>query len=697
MNAAERISTLRERLLRRKRQGAPVFLRGNAAVEARSLRASEGISSWQMRRGMLTRDRLASIRFEIDELELLAGRISPSCCNGSEAEIEQAREYLKQYPAPMGQTGHCELDFAPVLAQGIDGLSAAIGARKEQATGEAADTYQSFLCALEGLSTMIEHAAAAVEDTGGFEEIADSCRRIAHEPPQSFRDAIQLLWFVTFGVMQGECVGLVVPGHLDRTLHPFYETDRAEGTLSREDALLLIESLYLLVNDYVPDGLAMSVMVGGRDAQGNDVTNDLSYLCLEALRRTKLIYPTVGVCWHEDTPSDLVELAVDLIGHGNPNPAFFGDQTIQRGLKGLGVPPSEACYYINSTCVEITPARSSNVWVASPYYSTCGILLDEIAGQVDSGRSAGCFDEFCARYFERLGREIAEGARAQNEARVQRRKHGRKPLQSVFTRDCIARGRDIDDGGAVYNWVECSFVGLANLADSLEVIREEVFNEKRLTLAGLKAILDADYEGHEPTRRRFLEKYPKYGHDCAEVDALLEKAVGLVRAECAKHRMAPDGSHYVPGAFCWVMHEMLGRVCGATPDGRKAGVPFADGCGPAQGREAYGPTAAILSTTSWDHSPMIGGLAYNMKFNSRLFESPEGFACLRDLILTFLRRGGFETQINVVDTETLKEAREHPDDYRDLMVRIGGYSDYFTRLSPEMQEEIIMRTEFAGI
>jgi formate C-acetyltransferase len=143
------------------------------------------------------------------------------------------------------------------------------------------------------------------------------------------------------------------------------------------------------------------------------------------------------------------------------------------------------------------------------------------------------------------------------------------------------------------------------------------------------------------------------------------------------------------------MHEVLGSQCGATPDGRKAGAAFADGCGPAQGRERHGPTAAILSTTSWDHAPMIGGLAYNMKFSSSLFRGPEGYAGLRDLVLTFLRRGGFETQINVVDLETLENARKHPDDYRDLMVRIGGYADYFTRLSPAMQDEIILRTEFA--
>ena len=161
--------------------------------------------------------------------------------------------------------------------------------------------------------------------------------------------------------------------------------------------------------------------------------------------------------------------------------------------------------------------------------------------------------------------------------------------------------------------------------------------------------------------------------------------------------MRPDDSHYVPGAFVWIQHEALGRQTGATPDGRKAGFPFADGCGPAQGREKYGPTAAIISATSWNHSPMIGGLAYNMKFNSSLFSTPESRNGLRELVLTFLRRGGFETQINVTDADTLKKAQAEPEKYRDLVVRIGGYSDYFARLSPEMQAEVLLRTEYQGV
>ncbi len=705
MNAEERIKALRTRCLDRKQASAgwSGWLGGPATVNADSLKASEGMP-WQRRCGCRTRDRLVSLQFEIDDLELFAGRIVPPCINA--AAEEDAREYLKQYPCAGGQGGHCELDRSRIFDLGIDGLQEDLSRRVGSSEDEGQkQTWESFRDALSGLSGMILHAAEAAERSAAgassgrrkeLAEISASCRRIAHQPPASFRDALQLLWFVDLAVMFGDGAGLVGPGHLDRSLQRFYEQDRADGVLARDEALLLLESLYILINDFVPDGLAMACMVGGRDVDGNDVTNELSYLCLEALRRTRLVYPTVGICWHDGTPQDLLDLGVELVADGLATPAFFGDETIQRGLRDLGLPPAEACHYINSTCVEITPVGSSNVWVASPYYSTCGILLEEIAAQVEDV-PAFSFNDFIVSYRERLAEHVATGVEMQNKLRQDRWDYGGRPLQSVFTNDCIERGQDIDRGGARCNWVECSFVGLANLADSLHVIREEVFAQKTMTLAELKEVLDSDFADKEVLRQRLLEGYPKYGNGCVDVDSLLDDIVGFAQDVCGRHRMKPDDSAYVPGAFCWVMHERLGAECGAIPDGRKAGVPFADGCGPAQGREKNGPTAAILSTTSWEHSPMIGGLAYNMKFNRSLFDSSSSVTRLGDLVRTFLDRGGFETQINVVDHDTLKRAKEDPEAYRDLVVRIGGYTDYFVRLTPAMQDEVMRRTEFKEV
>jgi trans-4-hydroxy-L-proline dehydratase len=698
---AERIHELRERCLQRKDHA----WRDNVLLTAQSLRASEEIDSWQVRRGLCVRDHLAGVQFALDDLEVLMGRLAPRPEAVTDEALAEARSYCDQHTRPGGQNGHCELDLSRLFELGIDSLRQDIRERMDHADDKVSDLYRSFIHALEGLSLMAEHAADLAASTPAssserqleLDHMAVSCRRIAHEPPASFRDAIQLLWFADLGVMYGEPVGLVVPGHLDRTLWRYYESDLAVGALTKEDALPLIEQLYVLINELIPDGSAMSVMVGGRDAAGRDCTNELSYLCLEALRRTRLIYPTVGICWHNDTPLSLTDLAIELIGQGLATPAFFCDETIQRGLRSLGVPDEQACNYINSTCVEITPVGGSNVWVASPYFSLCKLLLDEIAEQVDKNHEAETFQAFVNAYHNRLSHAIADAVRDQNEMREDRRNFGGKPLQSVFTRDCIEQMRDIDDGGAVYNWAECSFVGLANLADSLHVIRHEVYGDGTLSLRALKQLLDTNFEDAEPVRQRFQNRYDKYGNGCPEVDDLVAEITTFCRAECERHRLLPDDSPFVPGAFCWIMHEQLGRESGATPDGRLAGFAFADGGGPAQGCEAKGPTAAILSTTSWDHAPMIGGVAYNMKFSSALFRDAQSLERLRELVLTFLRRGGFETQINVVDIETLRQAQANPEAHRDLIVRVGGYCDYFVKLSPQMQQEVMQRTEFSHV
>ncbi len=345
---AQRVQVLRQRLLERKRSGRSGWSPEMPVVSARSLRASEQISSWQLRRGLLVRDRLNTVQFAINELELLAGRVDIESEEGRPDEVVAARRYLEQYPGPPGQTGHCELDLDPLMSLGISGLEARTHGLMAEATGERVATYRSFVYTLEGLSLLCVHAAETAEAAlplagparqAELGQIASSCRRIANQPPASFRDAVQLLWLTLVGVMQGEPAGLVVPGHLDRTLQSYFEQDLAEGRLDRNEALVLLESLYLLINEFIPDGLAIGVMVGGRDQEGRDLTNELSYLCLEALRRTRLIYPTVGLCWHEDTPGALVDLALELVAQGCANPAFFGDKVIQQGLRQLGVPP----------------------------------------------------------------------------------------------------------------------------------------------------------------------------------------------------------------------------------------------------------------------------------------------------------------------------------------------------------------------
>ena len=618
---------------KRHRLGAQLARDGGAAARHAVRRARRG----------------AALDFLHDPEEPLIGRLAVPELDP--AENERAWEFIHASGVELpGQTGHAEPYYDDLFALGLDGL-------REKAGGT-----PSFVRAAEGLSAMIERAAGQA----AAEEVAAACRHIAHEPPATFREAIQLVWFVMTAIQIGDRAALVGPGRLDRRLIRFYEADLAAGRLTRGEALRMIETLYLFINASCPRGLAYAVMAGG-----GGVCNELTLLSLEALRKTRLVYPSVGVCWSFDTPDELKTLAVELIADGISNVAVFNDELIRRSMVRYGVPAEDASEYINSTCVEITPCGASNVYVASPYFSLCALLLDYLKEPEDAGYAA-----FRAGYLKRAGREIDRAAEEQNRVRRIRRERMRRPIQSLFTRDCIARGLDIEEGGARYNWVECSFVGLANLADSLTVIRREVFEQKNLTLPELRDVLERNFENAEALRQRFLNGSPKYGNGNQEADGEI-----------------PIITTYL-GTFCWEMHQRLGAECGATPDGRRAGFPFADGAGPAQGREKEGPTAAVNSVCSWNHLPMLGGSAFNQRYTAAAVATPAARENLKQLIDIFIRFGGFETQVNILDAARLKAAQLHPEEHRDLVVRIGGYTDYFTGLSPAMQAEVIQRTQY---
>jgi formate C-acetyltransferase len=233
---------------------------------------------------------------------------------------------------------------------------------------------------------------------------------------------------------------------------------------------------------------------------------------------------------------------------------------------------------------------------------------------------------------------------------------------------------------------------MSNLVDSLYALKKTVYERHEYTVLSLKEILEGDFEGHEELRRKLLYNIPKYGNDNDEVDAYFNTIVSHITSECRKYTpILPEGK-LIPSVFCWIKHEGFGRQTGATPDGRHAGFPLGDGSGPCQGREFCGPTASILSSTKWDHSKLIGGVAVNMKF-SKSSLGKKSIETMAALVKSYIKRGGFEMQINVTDREILEKAIERPEDYADLVVRIGGYSDYFTRLSRNMQRELIERTE----
>lgn len=643
----------------------------------------------------------------IGDGELIVGRIvDREFSQEEEAEWKKIQEYaMAAGPSPFGQDSHMTVDYERLLEKGTSGIRREIAEMRENLDLTLPEDlekdlfYASCQRCLEGVERFAQrysqYAAGLAKqcaDPGRKKEllrISEICAHVPKKPARDFYEAVQSVHFLTF-CLSNKPLKPTSPqyqlGRPDRYFWPFYQRDMEAGRITEEEAQTLLDCLAIQINHRVPHGLSSGYMVGGRDAEGRVVSNDLTRMLMRVVEQVRLVYPSVGLCWCRDTPAEDLETAAKIIGKGHSHPAIFNDEVITEGLKRLGLPPEEACSYIHSTCVEITPIAASNVWVASPYMNLVQKLLDVLDREYSS------MEELFDAYFAHIGEGIRENLIAEQKSRLERQRFNLDPLLSCFVRDCLEAGRDIEWGGARYNWIMPSFVGLSNAADALYAIRELIFNQKRWDFAGLNKMLAANFQGFETQRQMILREAEKYGNDADGPDSYVQRISQWIAAECGKYRR-DDGFRLAPSLFCWVMHDVFGQETGASPDGRLKGFPLGDGSGPAQGREQNGPTAAVLSCTKWDHTPFIGGIAMNMKFSRKYFKE-DSLRKMTALIRTYLKRGGFELQINVVDRDTLLAAREQPELYRDLVVRIGGYSDYFTRLSPTMQAEVIERTEY---
>ena len=684
----------------------PVGLPEINISDARTWAAHTDQEDWLIWRARWCRERLASLSFDLEPGEQIVGkphsrRLTPA----DQQAMQEADAALADMPPfPGGDPYHFNPDFEKLFRLGIRGMLTEVADYRAATRDDAAKQvfYQACEMVLDALSAFILRLSAtcarmATQDSAhgaDWRELAAICQRISTEPPSTFHEALQLLFATLIALWFGESHGLTTLGRLDQTLRSFYEADLAAGRITRRQAFEQLCCVYIHTNRILGISSAESVMVGGVDAQGRDVTNELTYLCLAARLATRLAYPTVGIAWHSGTPSELMDFAIEVMARGVGDPAFFNDEVISAGLRAQGVSEADSHNYMNSTCVEIKVVGRSHMWVTAPYINLPLALLQVLEG-VESGQlpQPATYEAFAQAVRDNLAATIRAAAQQQDQTWRERPARGCFPLASCFILDCLARGQDFDRGGARYNWVMNSFVGLANLVDSLLAVRELVYNRRELTLTELQGILRDDFSGREDLRQRILHALPKYGNDEAAPDALAREWADFLMSSTQSNRVGPHA--YVPGFFCWVMHEKMGSTTGATPDGRRAFWPLSDGAGGAQGRELHGPTASVLSTTTWSHQPAMGGLVHNIKFAPSVFHSAEGRAAVRHVIETYLQRGGFEIQVNVVDKETLLAARAHPEQYQDLLVRVAGYSDYFVKLAPKTQEEVIARTEHA--
>lgn len=684
------LAALRDRALGKKAGwGCPAVL----PAEAEAWRKHTPDEDWLVWRARRTAAKLGAIPIDLQDGELIAGRpLLYDAGPDEQARIQVALKVLESVPLfPGGDAGHFHPDFAKLFDIGIGGISDEISARRAMAPPETRAFYEACDIALQGFSSYILRVAETC-DAKDNAELAQMCTKLSAQPPATFHEAIQLMLLATVALWFGEDHVLCTPGRMDQTLRRFYEADLAAGRITRYRAFELISCLYIQLSMLIFPGAAISVLVGGRDQQGCDVTNDLTYLCLEARLATHLVYPTVAIAWHEGTPKELTDFACRMIATGIGDPAIFNDELIAQGLRDLGVSEADSYNYMNSTCVEIKPVGNSNIWVTHPYFN-CPDAVLRVMREVADG--SGPEPEGFLRFSELVKAKLAEEVRqaAVNSDRVwrDRAERGGFPLASCVISDCLERGLDFDRGGARYKWVENSFVGLANLVDSMMAVKRLVYDTGRLSVAEFASVLDSDFAGHEALHQEIMRKVPRYGTDDEESNALAVEWAHFLEETSLSNTIG--GNPFVPGFFCWVMHGVFGSQTGATPDGRRAGTALADGAGAAQGRESAGPTASILSTTKWDHRPAIGGLVHNLRLAKNSLVTGDDLAALRNLIETYLRLGGFEIQVNVVDNSVLREAQTHPEQYQDLLVRVAGYSDYFTNLSPVLQEEVIARSE----
>jgi len=645
-------------------------------------------------------DAFASLTPVIAEHELIVGSRNAQMAPAAKQEWESV--YLpiaKKRRCLQGQDSHMTIDYDLLLSKGINGIILQIGRYMKDCTTRQKTFYHACLKCLEAIKIhSMNYSRLALEQSRNASDpmraqelliISRICEKVPANPAESFYEAVQSVHFITHCLSLDPLRMTLLQFQLGRPDHyllPFYEKDIRNGVLTKEYAQLLLDCLGIHINMRVPHGLSSGYMVGGRDKKGGIVANDLTGMCLQVIEDIRLVYPAVGLCYTQGMSDEYLKKACTLLLKGYSHPAIFNDDVISRGLMHYGVPADQAHDYIHSTCVEITPIASSNVWVASPYTNMPQILLDVM------DREYAAFEDLIEAIMHRLDRHIEGNFHRENDNRSIRAQRSLNPLLSCFVNDCLKEGVDIEQGGARYNWIMPSFVGMANLVDSLYAIKRLVFDERRLSMTDLRSILDANFEDHEALRKYILHRIPKYGNDIDEIDRYFGMFTEHIIRECEKYHPLHSNARLIPSVFCWIMHEHFGRHTSATPDGRLAGFPLGDGSGPCQGREMNGPTASVLSSTKWDHHKLIGGVAVNLKF-ARASLGPHSLDVVMAIAKTYLMRGGFELQINVIDNDTLKKARLQPEQYRDLVVRIGGYSDYFVTLTSQMQDEIIARTE----
>ncbi|MGY5858155.1 MAG: glycyl radical protein [Candidatus Thorarchaeota archaeon] len=632
--------------------------------------------------------------------------------------------------APGTGIGHVIVDYQSVITRGFNDILKEIESLKIEHNGDVKKEqfYDSVIIQIEAVirfakrfSDLAFNLAEDEKDATRKEELLEIsriCVKVPAEPAETFREALQSFWFVHL-LIQTESNGhSMSTGRFDQYMFPFYQTDLDQGRISRDEVLELLEmmwvkftSLIKLRNEYYSIAFAghpmfQNLTVGGQDDGGNDVTNEITRLVLEATANIRVTQPTVSFRWHKKTPQDVKLQVVELVSHGLGMPGIFNDEAIIPMMLDKGTSKSDAPNYSILGCVEPIIEGKSDPRPNIGYVNLPKILeitlnngrnpkTGELVGkETGNPREFRSFDQVMKAYEEQIDHTIDLLTRADRKAAGVLSEHKPTPFISSLLEGCLDSGRTMQDGGAVYNSGGIMGVGVAIVADSLAVLRKYIFEEKELTFDEMLEILTNDYEGHEELRVRLENDSCKYGNDIEKVD-ILARDSGRAFCNSIQSRMTTRDGPYHGALFSVSMYIPQGEALGATPDGRKSGHMLSDGVSPTQNRDTHGPTAAMKSVARLDHSLCYNGTLYNMKFTPDFFETDQRRVKFIGMVDAYFQMGGFHVQFNVVSKETLEDAKQNPLQHRDLIVRVAGYSAYFIELDPFVQDEVIARTEYS--
>ncbi len=604
---------------------------------------------------------------------------------------------------PWSVSNHIDLNYQKVVNKGFGKLRDEIETSLMQAVDtKEKDFYLSAQIAIAGVIGFIDRYADTLLKAGNSQEagagravelrsMAAICRKISVEKPETFKEAMQLVWMTHLIANIGGGSALSF-ARFDQYMYPFYKKDMESGAITEDEAREILCCMWLKINE--PQmRTVQSLSVGGVTPEGKDAANGLTRLCLEVAADMKLPYPNLSVRVNKVSPEWLYDEAVNTIKAGIGQPMILNDELWIPNLKRLGYPVEIAREYYNMGCVEVMLQGKQPSWVGGLMVAFPLAIEKVLKKWKQHECLPDTFEDFMQAYLSEVKGDIAENINDGLAYLNLLREKCYDPFASILVEGCLESGTDIFQGGAICPpHVAISGTGLGTAADSLSAIKKFVYDEKKVTLGNLYEALSCNFKGFENLQVLLDRNTPAFGNDIDDVDEIAARIYNAYCDDVFAYNDSQKKEKYVNVLFSYTSHVYMGEITGATPNGRMAGGAFSDAIGPSQGKDVGGPTKLLNSVLRLDHSKVTGGFAMNIKVNPTLVNDEAGTNAIKSLIKAYIKNGGPQIQFNFVDPDMLKEAQLFPEKHNDIVVRVAGYCEYFVNLDRTLQDEIVQRT-----